>query len=132
MRFGAATFFLAMALAAVPAWSGTLVYRVDRVTAKTEGPRLVIVAKGAVRSGGWEHPRLILHKSARDDGGIEIDFVAAPPANRHAVAHSVVPINVSLKLRLPHGATLIRVNAETNSYTMQLAAKPLPERTALR
>jgi hypothetical protein len=132
MRFGAGTFFLAMALAAVPAWAGTLVYRVDRVIAKTDGTHLVIVAKGAVRSGGWDRPRLILHKSARGDGGLELDFVATPPANKHAVAHSVVPIGVSLKTHLLRGATLIRVNAETNSYTLQLVAKAAPEQTALR
>jgi hypothetical protein len=132
MRFGAATLFIALALAAVPACAGTLVYRVDHVSAKAAGARLLIVAKGAVRSGGWEHPRLILRKSARDDGGVEIDFVATPPADTHAVAHSVVPMNVSLKLSLPRGTRTIKVIAETNSYTLPLAGKQEPERTALR
>jgi len=133
MRLGAAAFLFAFALAAVAASAQTLVYRVDKVTARSEGAALVIVVKGAVRSGGWTQPRLVMHKpAARDSGNIEIDFVATPPKNKKAVIQSIVPMNVRMTLRLPRGQNAVQVHAETNSVTAPVAMTPALERTALR
>jgi len=132
MRLGAAAFLFAIALAAGPASAQTLVYRVDKVTARSEGAVLVIVVKGAVRSGGWTQPRLILHKpAARDSGNFEIDFVATPPKNKKAVIQSVVPMNVRMTLRLPRGENAVRIHAESNSVTAPVVTKPPLQRTAL-
>jgi hypothetical protein len=132
MRVGAISLFFAIALAAAPASAQPLVYRVDQVTATSEGGTLTVKAMGAVRSGGWKHARLVLRNAAAADGGdIEIDFVATPPSNKKAVIQSIVPKSVRLKLRLPRStAPSVRVNGETNSVTVPVSVKPALQRTA--
>jgi len=134
MRVAAISLFFAIALAAAPASAQALVFRVDQVTATSEGGALTVKAMGAVRSGGWRHARLVLRNaSAADPGTIDIDFVGKPPSNKKAVIQSIVPKTVRLKLRQPRsGAPSVRVNAETNSVTVPVAVKPVLQRTAQR
>jgi hypothetical protein len=67
---------------------------------------------------------LILRKSSREPGDIEILFVATPPADRSVVIHSVVPVKVSLTTRLPRsGVAAVKVSAETNSVTAEIIPK---------
>lgn len=134
MRASAALVCILGILAAVPAAAQTLVYRVDQATAVIDGNRLVVTAKGAVRTGGWEHPRLILRKSRTEPGDIDMLFVATPPEDRSVVIQSVVPVKVSLTTRLPRsGVAAIKVVSETNAVTAEIIPKyERRQRTARR
>lgn len=134
MRASAALVCILGILAAVPAAAQTLVYRVDQATAVIDGNHLIVTAKGAVRSGGWERPKLILRKSSREPGDLEVQFVATPPENRSVVIQSLVPVKVSLTTRLPRsGVAAVRVLSETNSVTAEIISKVEPrQRTARR
>lgn len=133
MRASAALVCILGILSATPAGAETLVYRVDQATAVIDGNHLIVTAKGAVRTGGWGRPRLILRKRSREPGDIEIQFVATPPENSAVVIQSVVPVKVSLKAHLPRsGVAAVRVISETNSVTAQIIAKSDRQRTALR
>lgn len=119
--------------AAVPAAAQTLVYRVDQATAVIDGSHLIVSAKGAVRTGGWERPRLIVRKSTQFPGDVEIAFVATPPDNRLAVVHSLLPVKVKLTTRLPKsGVAAVRVISETNAVTAQIIPKHDRQKTASR
>lgn len=133
MRACAASLFGILTLAASAAMAHPLVMRVDQATAVIDGNRLIISAKGAVRTGGWEHPRLVLRKSKRQSGDIEMDFVATPPQDSAVVAQSIVPVSVSLRTYLPRsGVAMIHVNAQTNSVTAQIIPESDRPRTARR
>ena len=124
--------FMSVVAAAVPAVAQSLVYRVDQATAVIDGNQLIVTAKGAVSSGGWEHPKLILRKS-HEAGDIEVQFVATPPEDRSVVIQSVVPMKVSLKTRLPKsGVAAIKVSSQTNSVTAEIIPKSDRQRTANR
>jgi hypothetical protein len=124
MRASAAFLCILSALAAVPASAQTLVYRVDQATAVIDGSHLVVTAKGAVRSGGWEHPRLVLRKGGHEPGDIEIDFTATPPENSSVVIQSLLPVNVTLRTRLPRsGVAAVKVVSQTNSVTAEIIPK---------
>jgi hypothetical protein len=118
---------------AVPAAAGTLVYRVDQATAVIDGNHLVVTVKGAVRSGGWEKPRLIIRKSARAPDDVELAFEATPPNNPAVVVQSILPVKVSLKTRLPRsGVAAVRVVSETNTITAEIIPKFDRQKTASR
>lgn len=119
-------------LATVPASAESLVYRVDKATAVIEGDHLVISATGAVKSGGWEKPRLVLRK-APQVSAIEVAFTATPPQDRAAVIQSLLPISVSLKMHAPRsGVATVRVVSETNTVTAEIVAKYVRQKTAER
>jgi len=118
---------------AAPAAAQTLVYRVDQATAVIDGGRLIVTAKGAVRTGGWEKPRLIVRKSTHSPGNVEVAFVATPPEDRAVVVQSILPIRVKLITRLPRNSVAaVRVVSETNSVTAQIIPKYEREKTASR
>ena len=125
MRASAAlVLIVSVVAAAVPAAAQTLVYRVDQATAVIDGNHLIVTAKGAVRSGGWEHPKLILRKSRGEPGDVDIQFMATPPGDRSVVIQSVVPVKVSLTTRLPRsGIAAVKVSSETNSVTAEIIPK---------
>ena len=124
MRICAALLYFLIASAA-SASAQTPVYRVDHATAVIEGVNLVVTARGAVRSGGWNHAKLVVSKTtAPETREIQIEFVATPPGNKSAVAQSIVPIGVKLRMRLPSsGMTSIKVVSETNSVTARIIPK---------
>ena len=132
MRVGAALLCFLISFAAAAAAPPTLVYRVDEATAQISGRHLVIIAKGAVRTGGWAKPKLIVHEpSASEAHALSVEFVARPPANGAVVAQSIVPVSVKLKTRLPrYAVTEVRVVSETNTVTAQIIFKPL-QKTAM-
>lgn len=133
MRVSAVSVCFCIALAAAPAAAQSLIYRVDQATAVIDGNRLIVTAKGAVRTGGWDHPRLIVRKSIRSTGDVEVEFLATPPEDSSVVIQSVVPVNVSMKTRLPKsGVAAVRVVSETNSVTAQIIPKSDRQRTARR
>ena len=133
MRASAVLFGFCSVLAAAQAAPLEPVYRVDQATAVIDGSHLVVTAKGAVRTGGWEHPRLIVRRTVRTPGDVEVEFVASPPEDSAAVVQSIVPMNVSMKTRLPKtGVAAVRVVSETNSVTAEIIPKTDRQRTARR
>ncbi|HEY0282738.1 MAG TPA: hypothetical protein VGC27_08950 [Rhizomicrobium sp.] len=119
MRAGAAFVFFLVALttgiaAAAPA---KLVYRIDRATATIAHNRFVIVARGAVSTGGWEKPLLRLQKTSVSEAStLEVEFVATPPHPRAAVAHAILPVSARLAAPLPRtGVVQVKIVSQTNS-----------------
>lgn len=133
MRLSAAFLCFVIALASGPAsaQAQALVLRVDQATAVLDGPNLIVHVKGAVRSGGWEHPRLVVRRGSGEKSDLEVQFLATPPGNSSAVVQSVLPMNVSLKTRAPRKSiTAVKVVSETNTVTTQIIAKYPFQRTA--
>src|SRR5262249_43369857 len=99
-----------------------LVYRVDSASAQIVDNRLVITANGAVRSGGWDKPRLlVLEPSASEARTVEVQFVARPPAPKEVVVQSLLPVTARKVAKLPHTATTkVKIIAETNSLIVQI------------
>ena len=114
-------FVVAMAGVALAAPSQR-VYRIDHATVKIEDRRLVILADGAVRTGGWANPVLRLREgSAPEATTLEVEFMATPPAAKHAVAHATLPVKARLVTTLPHyGTTQVKVESETNSMMVPI------------
>ena len=125
MRARAAFVFVLIALATGVAVAAPtkLVYRIDRATATVAHNRLVIVARGAVSTGGWVKPLLRLHEaSAAEAPTLAVEFVATPPRHRAAVAQAILPVSARLAARLPHtGFVKVKVISQTNSVTVPIA-----------
>lgn len=131
MTFARAIALVMVIVAAAPADAESLIYRVDSATAVISGKRMIITAKGAVRSGGWEKPRLAVHQRDRARGDVEIDFVATPPGDSATVVQGLMPVTVRLTTRLPRSSiAAVRVNAETNVVTAQIIPQTDRARTA--
>jgi hypothetical protein len=98
------------------------IYRVDSATAVIVKRQLVISASGAVKSGGWDHPRLwVKEPSAPEAATLEVRFVARPPAPREAVVQALLPVAVRKVARLPnYGTVRVKIIAETNSLTVPI------------
>jgi hypothetical protein len=134
MRVGAVILCFLISFAAAAAAPSVRVYRVDEATAKISGHQLVIVAKGAVRTGGWEKPKLVVHEpSASEAHQMSVEFVATPPRNGKAVAQSIVPVSVTLKTRLPrYAVTDVKIVSETNTVTARIVFRQRPIKTAMQ
>ena len=131
MRASAAILCFLIVLASGAAAAQTLVYRVDQATAVKDGQYLVVRVKGAVRSGGWENPRLVVRRSIGTKSDLEVKFVATPPEHVHAVVQSLVPMSASMKTRAPgKSVAAVRIVSETNSVTAQITTKKHLQRTA--
>jgi len=120
-------FFFALVAAlsvAASAFAGDakLIYRIDSATAKIEKHRLVISARGAVNSGGWNNPHLRLKEIVvPETKTLQVIFVAIPPARQKAVVQALLPVSASKVAKLPHyGAKEIRILAETNSIVVPI------------
>ena len=100
----------------------TPIYRVDSATAVIVRRQLVISASGAVRSGGWDRPRLwVKEPSAPEAATLEVEFVARPPAPREAVVQALLPVAVRKIARLPkYGTVRVKIIAETNSLVVPI------------
>ena len=116
-------FLIALATGVAVAAPAKLVYRIDRVTGTIAHDSLVIVARGAVSTGGWKRPTLRAHEgSARDTTTLEVEFVATPPRHRAAVAHAILPVSARLATRLPHaGVVQVKIVSQTNSVTVPIS-----------
>jgi hypothetical protein len=99
-----------------------LIYRVDSASATIVRHHLVISASGAVSSGGWSKPELVIRQaSAPEAKTIKARFVARPPASRDAVVQALLPISVRKTLSLPrYGARDVKITAKTNSVTVPI------------
>jgi hypothetical protein len=99
-----------------------LIYRVDSASAVIVGNHLVISANGAVDSGGWSKPELLIQKpSASEAKALKTKFVAKPPASHETVVQALLPIHVRKVAPLPrYGAIEVEVTATTNSLIVQI------------
>jgi hypothetical protein len=125
MRARSAILFLVAAISlAAPAIAGDakLIYRIDSATAKIEKHYLVISAQGAVKSGGWNSPRLRLKEiTLPETTTLQMIFVAIPPARKESVVQALLPVTASKIAHLPHyGAKQITIVAEKNSITVPI------------
>jgi hypothetical protein len=131
MRTTAPLLFVLAALTAASAAAQNLVYRVDQATAAVDGRTLVVTAEGAVRGGGWEHPKLVRRKQSHEPDYLEISFVATPPGNASVVSQSILPVKVSFKTRLPKGGVeTVKIVSETNSITAKISLPQKHRKTA--
>lgn len=100
------------------------VYKVDSVFASVAkgSNRLVIQAKGAVRTGGWERPRLEVKERNVTDDTMIIVFVALPPPPKSVVVQAVLPVLARVTIAVPSRKIMaVKVAAETNSITARIA-----------
>jgi len=132
MRVSAALFCLLIAVAAGASAATKLVYRVDEAIARVNGQHITIFVRGAVRSGGWEKPRLIIRRAPSAEGrDMEIAFVATPPSRLSTVVQTIVPMNVRLRMRLPpDGLATLTIVSETNSVVAEIVPKKAVQKTA--
>lgn len=105
-----------------PAAAVKLVYRVDNAMAEIINGHLVILANGAVKSGGWDRAQLrVLEPSAPETKVLEVEFVARPPGPGEAVVQETLPIAARKVARLPSYATVqVKIIAETNSVIVPI------------
>ena len=110
---------LALCLIALPAQAAEKrVWRVDSVVATRAGNTVVVQVKGAVKSGGWSHPRL---KLARGDGHtLVLEFLAQPPSADAVVITALMPVTAKATLRAGRGMVTVKAIAEANDVTAQI------------
>jgi|HubBroStandDraft_5_1064220.scaffolds.fasta_scaffold21143_4 hypothetical protein len=116
---------VAAVLAAAPSLAGDVrpIFRVDDAKATIVNRRLVISASGAVRSGGWDRPRLWVRQPAVPEAStLEVEFVARPPGQRAAVVQALLPVAALKRARLPNYGTIrVKIIAETNSLIVPIS-----------
>jgi hypothetical protein len=125
MRGLARQTILAAALAVLPfgafaqSPAATMVLKADNVTVTvTPKHRLVIIATGAVRSGGWSNPQLRAAKRGDDPYTLVFDLVATPPPANAIVIEAIMPVQASETIAMPPSSiTQIKVDSETGSAT---------------
>lgn len=116
---------VAAVLAATPSSASGVrpIFRVDDAKATIVNRRLVISASGAVRSGGWNRPRLWVRQPAAPEAStLEVEFVARPPGRREAVVQALLPVAALKRARLPNYGTMrVKIIAETNSLIVPIS-----------
>lgn len=129
----AAIFALAAVTATGAAAAPKLIYKIDKVVAKTIDKKLVVSASGAVRSGGWTQPMLHLNPVRIPESATEvIEFLATPPAPGTVVIEALLPVSMTSVFPLPRTGTVnVTVVGETNSVTAPIEI-PLPAQPATR
>lgn len=112
----------ALLLGTQAACAARLIYRIDGATATVEKRHLVILAHGAVRSGGWDRPQLrVRESSALETGTLAVEFVARPPAPNEVVVQALLPIDARIVTLAPrYGATRVRIIGETNDVIVPI------------
>jgi hypothetical protein len=98
------------------------VWRVDSASAIIAGGHLVISANGAVKSGGWDRPKLlVLEPSAQEARTLKVQFVARPPGAGEVVVQQSLPIAARKVAHLPsYATTKVEIVAETNSLIVEV------------
>src|SRR5258708_5123803 len=112
--------FLAAACALIcvhPAFaSERRVLRIDSLLASRKGGVILLQAKGAVPSGGWNRARLhVMHGDGRT---ITVEFLATTPPPGMTVIDAVVPVTASVAVK--GRASSVHVLAEENEMTSQI------------
>jgi hypothetical protein len=98
-----------------------LIARIDGVTASLKDHRLLIQAKGAVRSGGWSAPALHVETiQPAGDQTLVVDFTAVPPPPDNAVIEELLPVEASITARARRGTVAVRVVSGSNEITTQI------------
>ena len=122
MRLLALTAAAAILLSGQAIAAPKLIYRVDSASAVIVRNHLVITANGAVDSGGWSKPELIILKpSASEAKTLKTKFVAKPPASPDSVVQGLIPIHVRKIAPLPrYGAIEVEITTATNSLMVQI------------
>lgn len=97
------------------------VTNVTLVIQKTNPPRLVVNAKGTVRSGGWSNPQLspIVHIVPPEDGIYQFNFEADPPTGIATQAFEEIEAEFIWE-DFPVELNGVKVNANNNSKTVTL------------
>jgi hypothetical protein len=111
---------LALLAFAVPAFAAPekRVWRVDSVIATLANGSVAVQVKGAVRGGGWNHPRLkVFHSDAHT---LVVEFLAQPPAPGAAVITGLLPLAAKATIRAGHRAVTVKAMAEANEVTAQI------------
>jgi hypothetical protein len=121
MRWRAALLGVLIAFSAQGAFAASkLIYRIDSAAASVQHGILVVTASGAVQSGGWTNPLLILRRVPEADT-LEVDFSATPPRSKRTVIQATLPVKATVKTALPHdGAVQVKLNSQTNSVTVPI------------
>ena len=114
---------LAAASSGVAAAAGLKpVLKVDSAAVSIKGDRMTVIASGAASTGGWSNARLRAKPHKPEGGELDFEFVAMPPPPDETVIQALVPVTVTLTTRRPpYGVTQIRVDAQTNSTTAEIA-----------
>jgi hypothetical protein len=98
------------------------IFKVDSAAVSIKGDQMTIIAAGAVSTGGWGKARLRVKPHKPEASELDFEFVASPPPSDETVIQALVPLTVTLTTRLPpRGVTEIRVDAQTNSTTADIA-----------
>lgn len=110
-----------------------LVYSVDSLSTNLRGTTTeegwVITATGTVTTSGWTDPQLV-EIGLGDDGYLDYEFVATPPAEGDVVAEVLTQVTAEVTLNpVPEGAEVLRVTAETNQQEMALTTEGMMEET---
>lgn len=102
-----------------------LILKVDSVSAHVTGRKLVVTAKGAVSTGGWQNPQLrALPQRKADTDTLRIEFRASPPPPGVAVIQAILPVSATATFPLPrHATTKVTVKADTNAVTADISAQ---------
>lgn len=109
------------------------VHSVDNVyysITQTSPPQLQVVANGRTTSGAWSFPQLIPYVNQKPpaQGILEFDFVARPPAANRLVIEATTPISANNLLHDYYPAIKsIKINASTNSITINITPQPAAE-----
>ena len=94
------------------------VYRLDSVTAVAVAGGIQIQVRGAVRSGGWDNPRL---KVLQVDGRtVVVEFLAQAPPSGTVVIQGLLPVSAQVTVKAGSGVTSVRVEADANTVTAQV------------
>lgn len=101
------------------------VFKIDSVTASVAAGaphKLVINAKGAVRTGGWENPRLRVKQiTVPESDTMTVIFVALPPPPTSMVVEAILPVQATITVPMPKGhITTVKVASETNSVSAKI------------
>ena len=94
------------------------VYRIDGVTVETQGNRVSVEARGAVRSGGWSDPRLVVKNSS--GATLILELRATPPPSGDIVIQSLLPVTATTTLRATAAASTVQVISETNAVSQPI------------
>ena len=121
-QVSATTVFKVVAGTQPPTSRKVLVASVDEVTARlipTFAPptEVLVEAEGFVSTGGWSAPELRLRNDAQD-GYLEFDFVARPPAPGSIVTQAFQRVTASRQVPVPTTFVGIRVHAQGNTKTI--------------
>lgn len=110
------------------------VYTVDAVTLERPAnspSALVVKASGTVRTSGWSGGQLLPADTAGPPDTVTYKFVAVPPPKDTNSTQAAQPIDATLRIDYvaPEVKT-VRVVAETNQTTANIATNEAPAKTA--